>query len=242
MRSPWIRNHNKARQNEAVGAELAFFTAELCLLCHQCGIFWSIENPRSSKLWSFPPIFSFSLLEGVFVVDFPMCAYGAPHKKNTSIMTNMKALTSLAARCVHVKHEAVLAGSVKTFNADGGPAFASATKLAGAYPDRLCRAWCRALKRVCPSSGRCSTVAGDYGELFVEKLKAARRATPASQHGRPDAADPHVSSFEKAVPSFLDSITFGQHTKAEQETRRVRRAKRKSAWHAFRQQQYCCEP
>ena len=49
-----IANHSRARQRELVGCELATFIVEMCCLASRLGIKWSIENPRSSRLWEFP--------------------------------------------------------------------------------------------------------------------------------------------------------------------------------------------
>ena len=51
-----IQNHRKARARERIGVQLAALSARIAWLCLDLGIGFSIENPRSSLLWSFAPI------------------------------------------------------------------------------------------------------------------------------------------------------------------------------------------
>ena len=78
-----LKNMFAARAKERVSCELAFYTAKLCEICMSVGTFWSIENPVSSALWEFFPIQQLMQRADVFVVEFPMCAYGAPYRKLT---------------------------------------------------------------------------------------------------------------------------------------------------------------
>ena len=73
-----IRNMQAARHKEKIACELAFVTAKLVDICNAVGTLWSIENPCSSMLWDLFPIRLLFQRSDVFVVDFPMCAYGAP--------------------------------------------------------------------------------------------------------------------------------------------------------------------
>ena len=70
-----ILNHQRAKQRELVGCELAFFTAELCRLASSLGIIRIIENPRSSRLRDFTAIKDLCLIEAVRFIEFPICQY-----------------------------------------------------------------------------------------------------------------------------------------------------------------------
>jgi hypothetical protein len=48
----------KARAKEHLGIELPLFIAEASRECSRCGVSWSLENPKTSCLFSFPPIAS----------------------------------------------------------------------------------------------------------------------------------------------------------------------------------------
>ena len=74
-------------------------TATLAGLCHDLGIGFSIENPRTSMIWSFPPFVQLAQREGVFIVDLVYCSYGAPWMKPTRLMTNVRALVELGCCC-----------------------------------------------------------------------------------------------------------------------------------------------
>ena len=71
-----VTNICKAEQKEQLGLEFALFTAECCRLLSRLSIFFSIENPATSRLWQFGPIASLQSLPSVFFVCFTMCAFG----------------------------------------------------------------------------------------------------------------------------------------------------------------------
>ena len=81
------------------GTLLAEATVELALLCLAMGLGFSIENPRSSMIWFFPPMMKLMAMEGVYVVDLVYCGYGAKWMKPTRLLTNVKQLLELACSC-----------------------------------------------------------------------------------------------------------------------------------------------
>eukprot|EP00435_Cladocopium_sp_Y103_P010201 s4329_g2.t1 len=142
-----IRNLERARYKERLGCELAFFTARAVEACIQHGVAWSIENPLSSALWDLWPIQQLGLRSDTYMVEFPMCAYGAPFKKMTRLLTNLGELCSLNRGCFHLKHSEVLAGKVKV-SSGSGYEYMNKTELAGAYPKGLAETWSSVLRRV----------------------------------------------------------------------------------------------
>ena len=213
-----ITNFLKARKKEMIGCELAFFSAELAIYCHNNKIYWSIENPRSSRLWEFPAILGIMSLDGVHCVDFPMCAYNQRFKKPTRILTNNPALVELHRECVHHRHPEILKGRV--FHPDKG--WVNRTSLAGSYPDELCRHWAQCVK---------TSLLG----LDAQKKPETSCAWPSLQSVR-STIDIEKSKGQSIVecpitskiPNLLDEIVFGQHSTAEAQRRRKRRQERKN--------------
>ena len=210
-----IRNTVRARERERVACELVFFTVELIRSPHARGGFWSIENPRSSRLWDFPAIRELMMLEGVSFVNFPMCQYGARYKKPTSLLTNYPFLKCLAQECPHKRHGEVLRGRVRVER--GGKTFwTNRTTLAGSYPKKLCNKWAQAVK------ARLLNVEEKPRADPGRTIEALRKSTSESND------KVRFFNLNKEIircPKFLDSITFGQHTKAEAATRqRLRRS------------------
>ena len=70
----------RAARLEVLAVTFALFTAEAIRTVQRVGGKWSLENPKSSRLWSFDPIFSLSGLKGARVVHFTVCAYGDAYK------------------------------------------------------------------------------------------------------------------------------------------------------------------
>ena len=213
-----ICNHQRARQRELVGCELAFFTAELCRLASSLGIMWSIENPRSSRLWDFTAIKDLCLIEGVHFVEFPMCQYGQPYKKSTALLTNCKLLDGLAGFCNHKKHDQVLRGRVRC-QQDGVTKWLNHTVLAGAYPVSLCRRWAAVVKPLLVDASE--EHRADIGSI-LESLERARLQQCLAYYRLSGAV-------ETKFPRLLDSIIFGQHSNAEASKRREIRRRQQLA-------------
>ena len=211
-----ITNLQKARLKERIGCELAFFSCEVARLCHKLGIGWSIENPQTSRLWEVDQVSELRLLFGVEVVDFPMCRFGTPYKKPTRLLTNCDALKALAGDCTHGKHSEVLKGTCWV----EGTGYVNRTTIAGSYPDRLCRRWAQLISddRVL----RChdSTELGTAFSRQIERplTDQSHPSESVSEKGEGDRF-PLTSAF----PRLLESIVFGQHSKAEAARRRLKR-------------------
>ena len=96
-----IRNMQKAcaKEREAVGT---LFTCRIIRECLKRGIVFTLENPRSSRLWEFAPIVDLLRDPRIHLFSFDMCQYGEPHKKSTSIMTNETAFNKLQKTCSEV--------------------------------------------------------------------------------------------------------------------------------------------
>ena len=129
-----VTNGERARQKERAVCELAWFTTHLCLLAEQHGVFWSVENPLTSKLWQFPVFEQIKVSCNVYDVVFPLCSYGASFRGETRLWTNWEKLCALQSFCKHARHREVFKGSGRGRNAvDSG--------LAAAYPPKLARKW-----------------------------------------------------------------------------------------------------
>ena len=149
-----VKNLRKARNKELIAVELALFSAEIVTECARNGVRWSIENPRSSRLWAFDPIARLLALPGAHYIYFDMCRYTSQHRKPTALLTDNDTLDVLGALCNHdVRHEP-LAGSVRVRCEDGRFRYRSATALAAAYPAELCRRWAAALDGSAPLASK----------------------------------------------------------------------------------------
>jgi hypothetical protein len=128
----------------------------LCFLLVQHGAFFSIENPKSSKLWHFQPMVA--LAEGHHFVTFDQCMHGlvdprdcrdkakvARVRKSTSLLTNMHSLRKLESRC-DGRHEHIRCwGTAKIDNK-----WRSLAQWAGAYPEVLTRRWAKLVEEGVP--------------------------------------------------------------------------------------------
>ena len=221
-----IQNSCRARERERVGCELAFFTAELCRNAHSKNIFWCIENPSSSRLWEFWAIKELKLLDNVFEVRFPMCKFGMPYKKPTTLLTNCPLLKKLAAECHHKRHAEQLRG--RTMCKDGSHTlWLNKTQNAAVYPPELCRQWCQAIKAVLENAS--DKYSADAAEITWALETAQRKQGFRLQF-------PQCAACEVKHPGILETIAFGQHSKAEMAARRASRLKQQYQRKAMQQE------
>ena len=210
-----LKNMFAARAKERVSCELAFYTAKLCEICMSVGTFWSIENPVSSALWEFFPIQQLMQRADVFVVEFPMCAYGAPYRKLTRIVTNLESLCSLQRQCHHFRHRVQLVGRMKVFQ-DGKWNYMNRTQHASAYPQQLAEVWAGLIARAhgpCHAEKECRA---NFGGI-EEGLRQAK--------GRRSQHQWFLQDITTKVPHLQQHIVYGQDSAATKQKKRLRKQK-----------------
>ena len=114
-------------------------SAEVCWWQHRRGKLFAFEHPRTSKAWREKEIEELILEPGVYVCYIDMCAYGmkvkdAPNRKPTMWITNSWHIArELQRRCTgDHQHEVLMGGKAV---------------LAQVYPEGLCKAIVRGLRR-----------------------------------------------------------------------------------------------
>ena len=88
-------------------AKVAIFIASAQL---QVGMHFCLEQPESSLMWMFTPMADFIAARNLFIFTFHACAFGAPWKKPTSILTSMIELSAIQRMCSCRRPHQVLAG------------------------------------------------------------------------------------------------------------------------------------
>ena len=208
-----ISNVLRGRQKEVTGCNLAAWTAEACILAMRKGIRWTIENPKSSRLWEFPLIECLFAHPDVAFVDFDMCRFNTAYKKPTRILGTLSGLRLLEKHCCHVKHSQVLRGRVKA-DLGNGLAWVNRTQLAGAYPDDLCSEWARIAFGVFQQHDSFKHIPSEdsLGEQFAKAWSEEKRK-------RNSKAESIFS-----CPQIIDAISFGQRSRAEAARKQQKRS------------------
>ncbi|CAE8638853.1 unnamed protein product, partial [Polarella glacialis] len=129
-----LTNMARARAKETVGVELALFSVAVARLASSLNIWWSIENPRSSRLWNFHPVSELLQLPHTHWFHWDMCMYDSPNKKPTATMTNCPSLAGLARACQGGHKHVVLRGTERVRLPDGLTVTRNKTAGAGVYP------------------------------------------------------------------------------------------------------------
>ena len=202
-----ITNETKAREVDELCLQFALFSAEVIRACHGAGVFWSLENPSTSKLFEFGPIRDLYAMRGVFEARFDACQYNGLSKKPTTLLTNCRSLFRLQQKCPGVgrghQHEP-LQGSKPILCADGRRRWLPRTKIAGAYTHSLCRAWSLAIARAAPPTSRKSRAGVPDAEIVAKLHGALPRAL--GQTSEDVAQSVHCSRQTLKLSSLDDSI------------------------------------
>ena len=110
----------------------------------EIGKWFSIENPEGSHIWELKSFRRLRKKPGVFQVVLHQCAYGAPWKKPTMLLTNCPWLqTCLKCEDVAAHGHTVLEGRVWSFKLDREVWL---TSEAAEYPSGMCEAWAESWK------------------------------------------------------------------------------------------------
>lgn len=148
-----IRNFKRARQKERQGIAFALFSCRVIRECLKRNIAFTLENPKTSRLWQFSPLAELMKDRRVGMLEWDMCQYGESYKKSTCLMTNELGFQSLARRCQGGHKHVHLQGTTRV-KIDGVWKSKNRTSLAGAYPMKLCRQWARIAEELGPPRSR----------------------------------------------------------------------------------------
>lgn len=131
----------------------------LCLILHNRGRTFSIENPFGSFLWLMKVMLKLMRLGSAELVLLHQCCYGALTVKPTGILTTSPWVKKVRALCHEVRAHRHLRGGLagKTWSYLE-ECVVWRSSLAAEYPCGLCVAWARALKE---------WLAADSGKLWM---------------------------------------------------------------------------
>ena len=218
-----VSNTRKTLDKEADGVELGLFSCEVIVACNHAGVKWSLENPRSSRLFAFEPLIRAAHTGPLFEVNFDMCSYGEPFKKDTRIITSCAELQGLERHCSHKRHKVWLKGQVAV-EVEGRKKYCNRTTLAGAYPDKLCAEFAKFLQtsRACCSYGETDQFVQNHWSTAIrcfapKKLRKPPKRPKETQSQRdcekvPDCEHPRLQQIGGLSKAF-DFIALGREPK-----------------------------
>lgn len=218
-----IKNMQRAHDREREGVEFALFSAEIIETCERYSVWWSLENPRYSRLFQVPFLQNLLFAKHVVRVDLDFCRFGENYMKPTSIFSNLGDLQKLEKRCNHKKHDEVLRGSERVF-LNGHWTTAPRTQRAGAYPLELVATWAQIISPAIVIDSR-ATDELDLQWRAELNYASSTRSNKAKSVQSPAGWLSITERFEEIIPQGIDTIAFGLHTTKE-ESRRRRKAKK----------------
>ena len=134
---------------DRVGLACTHFTIRLAKLCFRKGCFYVLENPKTSKIFDYPPLKDMLARHSASSAIFDQCVFGMPYRKSTRLVGTLPGLETWSHRCTcTVPHEVLSGLAVMPFGLKVRPVWK--TTLAGAYSPSFCRFAAAALRAVAP--------------------------------------------------------------------------------------------
>ena len=131
----------------ASSVETASFTVRLVRAARLSGTHITLENPRASRLFSWPPLARQFELSRLQPVHMCYCSFGAPYKKPTTFLSSVPALCQIGSTCAcRGPHQERLQGLVEL-----PTGWCWKTSLASFYPPRLARKYAAAVLEEAPA-------------------------------------------------------------------------------------------
>ena len=121
--------HPVHKAKVAAANRLYQITAQLCKLCHNSGVMYTIENPARSFMWQTEPFKKFLQEVPHYTTYFHHCMYGSSRRKHTCLVHNISTVRNMQLLCDNL-HEHEPWGHT-------GSGWATAQETA--YPWPLCR-------------------------------------------------------------------------------------------------------
>ena len=219
-----VRNTLRNLAREAEGVELALFTCEVILARNKNRIPWALENPKSSRLFTFEPLVKAMHTGPLFEVNFDMCSYGEQYKKDTKIFTSASCLRALERHCCHRRHSVWLKGQQRVEFPGGKFVYKNRTSLAGAYPDSFCRLYAKLLVHAghCSSHGETDQHIQDHWSAsircYTPKSKTSgtgrqRKAAVSAGDNPPDETKLELLAKQGGPDQFFDFVALGREPK-----------------------------
>lgn len=213
----FIRHKQRAEEKERVGVELALFTAEVIMTCNRYSVTWSLENPRSSRLFQMPFLGTLLSSKDSHVVDIDLCRYGQDFKKPTRVFSSCSLITLLGRTCNHTKHMTQLRGS-EVRVVDGKKQSVPKTQAAGAYPQQLADQWAQI---IAPHVAHADSSRDLLGMQWVNELKSCVKTRDGAE--KPICTTPgqfhQIGQLQAKFKGLDKAIVFGQHSKQEAQHR-----------------------
>jgi hypothetical protein len=134
---PW---GDGTREDERAANKTLRNVLRLIFVCQAVGTFWSLENPRTSRIFLTPSLKKLMSRPAVVRVDLDMCCFGLAdpiskdlYKKPTTLIGTLPGLGGLGRSCSGDHCHQVVEGAVQTENGT-----IKRSKLAGIYPKPFC--------------------------------------------------------------------------------------------------------
>lgn len=217
-----------AKKKSATGVKLVMsmkcveFTIKVIKTCLSLGIFFSLENPKTSKLFKIPKLCRVLQHHTVSFIEFDCCRYGCPFRKPTIIVSSLNILRQLGRRCQCQHNHEQLRGRVKIPLPNGKSEWYWKTTLAGEYSGELCHLWSSLLRQVAPAESIRCFHEPDFLPLWLDEIRQVTSGGVPERIEISKCPTRYVCPWEKAIDSWgteAEAKREGQERKVKESSR-----------------------
>ena len=146
----FVQGADKAKRKKLKRSGPARARAAVRILkaCVQFGVAWTLEHPKVSRIWTWPPLHRVLMSCVCFVVLIDYCQYGMHYRKPAFLCASRRKFIELGQTCRVTHLHDVSAGSFKM--PDGKSCWLMS--LACAYPAKLAQVHARIATHLAPIS------------------------------------------------------------------------------------------
>ena len=164
-------DERKRARLRTTGLRCARSTVRILRVCKKLGVSWSVENPLSSRIWTWGPLHRFLTSCRCHVHRLDYCEFGMHYKKPTIFCSDRSEFSVMSRHCAGGHTHDQLAGTVKLTDGTRWK-----TSLACAYPVRLAHEYAAVLRDICPPDARVRNGRSSTALRFTLGTSALRRA------------------------------------------------------------------
>ena len=183
----------RSQHHQQTGLSTAEVTLKIMRACDRANVLWTLENPKSSRLWNWPPLSEYLTAHGHYVAEVHYCQFKCSYQKATYFAGSFPEVMQLQRLCDGSHGHELLQGTVRV-QLHGRWQTVWKTKLAGRYPALFCRLYARVVGSIAPPSAwnppDGDNPVRDHWEAslvhtFFKYQRASHKTRPEPAHFRP---------------------------------------------------------
>ena len=90
----------RSQHHQQTGLSTAEVTLKIMRACDRANVLWTLENPKSSRLWNWPPLSEYLTMHGLYIAEVHYCQFKCSYQKATYFAGSFPEVMQLQRLCV----------------------------------------------------------------------------------------------------------------------------------------------